>query len=207
MIKMDAQKVIELWDKYEMYDCIREHSILVAAMSVKVAEILLSRGERINVDLVKYGALFHDIAKKFGIEGENEGSHNEHGEHILLREGLHDYSVICREHYLNYISSKTYSNMESFVVNFSDKLADSHGYVTLKKRFESFYVKYPKYGAEFDKSYIIFEELFNVIFEDEEKYLEITNELKEKLDMDFTKIGSSIDPKKSKVYEKIIEAL
>jgi putative nucleotidyltransferase with HDIG domain len=176
---MDANKVVELWDKYEMPDCIRQHCIRVSALAIIISEVLITKGEKIDVDLVKYGALLHDIAKINEINGLYK-EHNILGRNILIKEGFSEIAKVCEEHFLNYLDQHLLK--ESFIVNLADKLTNPDGYVTLKERFQRLYDKHPKYKETFDKTFILFEKEFKKIFKTEKRYVEITKDLNKKLD-------------------------
>jgi len=179
MDALDAKKVIVLWDKYGMSDCIREHRIRVSAIAIEISKLFIIKGKKINVDLVKYGALLHDIAKIQEINGSDE-EHNILGRDLLKKEGFFDIAKICEEHYLNYLNQNI--SIESFIVNLADKLVNPDGYVILKDRFKRFYDRYPEYKETFDRTYDIFEKEFKKLFKTEENYLKITKDLNKKLD-------------------------
>ncbi len=57
-----------LWDKYEMLENIREHSLMVAKVALFLYEQANNLGYNINKNYVLASALLHDIAKTYTIK-------------------------------------------------------------------------------------------------------------------------------------------
>lgn len=65
-VPTDAE-VLEVWDRFAMPEHIREHSRLVAAISLFLAERAVEIGMNVNPQEVKVSALLHDLAKDYTI--------------------------------------------------------------------------------------------------------------------------------------------
>jgi len=180
--EMNAEKVVELWDKYGMYDCIREHCIRVSALSVEIAKTLIQKGEKINIGLVKYGGLLHDIAKVYDIEKKSDVPHNIKGKEILLNEGFRKYATICENHFLDSMFSGKKLSRESFIIILADHLTCPDGYTSFKKRFARMEKQYPSFKKLFDDSYVVLLDFFNYVFLNEDEYKNISKDLNKKLD-------------------------
>ena len=73
-----------LWDKYAMPGHIREHSTVVAAFAVCLAEKLAEEGADIHVPSVLASALLHDLGKYYTIT--HGGSHGQVGGAWVMNE-------------------------------------------------------------------------------------------------------------------------
>jgi len=61
---MDIPKdVLDVWEKYKLPENVRRHCIKVAEVALKIAEKIKERGHDIDLELVKKGALLHDIGR------------------------------------------------------------------------------------------------------------------------------------------------
>jgi putative nucleotidyltransferase with HDIG domain len=57
----------EWWDRYGMLSHIREHSLLVALVAGRLAELARRSGMNVSVQAVRSSALLHDIGKTYAI--------------------------------------------------------------------------------------------------------------------------------------------
>ncbi|HIP24938.1 MAG TPA: TIGR00295 family protein [Archaeoglobus profundus] len=57
------EDVLNIWDKYNLPENVRRHCIKVAEVALKIAEKIKERGHNIDLELVKKGALLHDIGR------------------------------------------------------------------------------------------------------------------------------------------------
>ena len=96
----DRQECLKLFDRYNMLDNIREHSFVVAS----VADAILSHlqipagNKRVlpDRDLVRAGALLHDIAKTMCLDGTCK--HPEEGRKICVEHGFEEVGSIVGAH-------------------------------------------------------------------------------------------------------------
>jgi len=70
-------RCVALWDRYEMPEHIRAHSVKVALVATQVAEAAQARGMAVCVETVRASALLHDIAKAYCIQ--HGGHHGQLG--------------------------------------------------------------------------------------------------------------------------------
>ena len=68
------EECMALWDRYDMVDNIRRHSLMVAHVATVVAEMARERGMDVHVPTVRASAMLHDIAKTYCIL--HGGSHH-----------------------------------------------------------------------------------------------------------------------------------
>lgn len=73
----DEEECFALWDRFEMFDNVRKHSLTVARVATCVARRARDVGFDVNVDLVRASALLHDIAKTYSIK--YGGNHSQLG--------------------------------------------------------------------------------------------------------------------------------
>ena len=74
------EQCLAILNKHEVPDNIISHSKIVADISLKIAEMLIEKGHKVNLKLVEAGALLHDIDKMATIQG---GKHGEESARIL----------------------------------------------------------------------------------------------------------------------------
>ncbi len=73
----DDDDCFALWDKYDIRDNVRSHSLMVADIAQSVAQMAYDKGFEICVPSVRASALLHDIAKSYTID--HGGSHAQIG--------------------------------------------------------------------------------------------------------------------------------
>ncbi len=64
----DDEECFALWDRFEMFDNVRKHSMTVAEVATCVAQRGMEKGFDVNVPLVRASALLHDLAKTYSIK-------------------------------------------------------------------------------------------------------------------------------------------
>ncbi|WP_147822084.1 HDIG domain-containing metalloprotein [Salidesulfovibrio onnuriiensis] len=62
------EECFSLWDKFEMFENVRRHSMTVAEVATCVAQRGLEHGYDVNVRLIRASALLHDLAKTYSIK-------------------------------------------------------------------------------------------------------------------------------------------
>jgi putative nucleotidyltransferase with HDIG domain len=192
---MNADKVIGLWEKYEFLDCLKEHSIRVAAISLFIADKFIEEGKEVDKELVKYGALLHDIGKMHNINGKDCGAHNHIGKNILLKEGYPKIADIAHEHFIDFIVDLGFTSNEGEVVALADCLVNPDCFVTFDERIKYGKERYPQFRSMLEKGEKIFPKYFKRLFDNEENFRKIVKELTKKLDF------------KNKTYKELIEEL
>ncbi len=73
----DDAACFALWDKYNMLENVRVHSLLVADFATTLAKMAVDKGHELCVASIRASALLHDIAKTYTID--HGGSHAQMG--------------------------------------------------------------------------------------------------------------------------------
>lgn len=141
----DDEECFQLWDKYEMLDNVRAHSLLVAKIAAALAERAYSLGMEIDVPATRASGLLHDIAKTWCIR--NGGSHallggawtcQETGNFAIAQ------GVILHVHWPWALpEGKAICSLPIFVL-YADKRARHDQCVSLDERFEDLLIRYGK---------------------------------------------------------------
>ncbi len=134
------EKCMELLKKYNVPDNIINHSVFVSKIAVYLAKKLKRAGKKIDISLVEAGALLHDIAKYKSILEDNEYSHGDMAEKILLEEGYPEVGEIAKMHRLD--RAKELKTWEEKVVYYADKRVLHRKLVSLKERYEDLKKRY-----------------------------------------------------------------
>jgi len=162
-----------LMDQYSMLENIRLHSFVVA----RVAETIVTNlqpppGKDIkppDMELVRAGALLHDIAKTMCLDGSCR--HPEEGQLICEENGYHEVAHIVREHViLNSFFADDYKRGQFSareIVYYADKRVNHDKIVTLNDRLDYIVGRYSD-GSNYIEHRI--RSNFNVCF-DLENYL------------------------------------
>ncbi|MCK5107513.1 MAG: HDIG domain-containing protein [Nanoarchaeota archaeon] len=192
---MDANKVIELWEKYEFFDNLKEHSIRVAAIALFIADKFIEEGKEVDKELVKYGALLHDIGKMHNLLNIDNRSHRIIGTDILIEKGYPKLAKISEEHWITVVRGDKFSFPESEIVSIADATVGIDGFQTFDGRIDCLRKRKPeeKETLEIARKNLI--PYFKRFFDEEENFRKIAKELTEKLDF------------KNKTYKQLIEAL
>ena len=145
------EKALSILQQLDVAKSIIRHSIAVCEKSLEIARIIKSRGHRINLAILKAGALLHDI----GRIKTHSLLHGVVGGQILRRLGIGEEVVrIVETHVLGGISPKEGKNLgfpegdfrpktvEEKVCCYADKLTKGSRYVTLEERFAYWVGKY-----------------------------------------------------------------
>jgi uncharacterized protein len=158
---------LQLFDATGMLDNIREHSIMVARVSCAIAENL-SAECLINIDLVRAGALLHDITKTRALStGEH---HAQTGGDFLREMGLPRTSEIVAEHVDLASFNPDGPLLEKEIVHYADKRVKHTSIVTLYDRIDDLLIRYGKTDAH--RKRILEKIPFNLMIENKiRKYL------------------------------------
>lgn len=135
------KECISLMDAYGMLDNIRSHSFQVARVAEAVMDGLGRENPRHrlpDLDLVRAGALLHDIAKTPCLG--NQCNHAKVGRDICVEIGYPDIGEIVREHVVLYDFSLDRYQRGDFlakeIVYYADKRVRHDAVVTLEQRLE-----------------------------------------------------------------------
>ena len=133
---------MELMERYNMLEHIKQHSIVVAKVAHLIARGLRDMGLDISIEKVTAGALLHDIGKTISLE--TRGDHAKIGKDICIENHFHEIAEIVAEHVIlkNYSIDGAYCEKE--IVYYGDKRVNHDRIVSLKER-EMYILK--RYGG------------------------------------------------------------
>ncbi|HAY21360.1 MAG TPA: metal-dependent phosphohydrolase [Desulfobacterales bacterium] len=137
---------LRLMDEYAMLPNIRAHSRRVHDVALLLGEHLFEAGLKLELPLLKAGALLHDIAKTATIN--NGGDHARLGAEWLSRRGHPAVAEIIREHVcLSRNPEEPWPLREVEIVNYADKRVLHDRVVTLNQRFDDLRQRYGRTEA------------------------------------------------------------
>lgn len=173
-----TEEVSYLWDKYEMLFNIRNHSKIVAIISLYLLLSLKPDNEYYNIfiqykkrknlidilELILSSALLHDIGKTHEIKNKNGKSHSEIGYDILLKENFIVEAISCKLHLINSALENTLP-LIPFIINVADKHVMHEKIVSIQERFLDLRERYPSYDSYFsDKAIAIYEKFVTFFY-------------------------------------------
>ncbi|MCR4421069.1 MAG: HD domain-containing protein [Exilispira sp.] len=177
------KKVRELsnfWNKYQMLQNIKNHSKIVAIISLYLLLNLKTNNRYYDVftkytknksvgDLAEFvlsSSLLHDIGKSVEIKKKSQISHSEIGYTILLKENFKIEAVSCRLHLINSMIEKPLP-LIPFIINIADKHVMHEKVVSIKERFYDLRQRYTRYDKYFTDDIISMYEKFLTFFHTE----------------------------------------
>lgn len=142
-----VSECLALMDQYRMLDNIRQHSFIVTRVAEKIVGALdLDGTDSVppDMDLVRAGALLHDIAKTKCLDGNCR--HAEEGQTICEAHGYPDVGTIVREHViLNRFTGELYKKgtfSAREIIYYADKRVRHDEIVSLDQRLEYIIERY-----------------------------------------------------------------
>lgn len=141
----DDEACFALWDKYEMLDNVRAHSLLVAHIAGELARRAVAAGMPVNPDMARASALLHDLAKTYCIR--HGGSHAVLGAGWVMaetRNPLIAQGVLLHVHWPWAVPVREPERLCSlpFFVIYADKRAMHDRCVSLAERFHDLLDRY-----------------------------------------------------------------
>ncbi len=134
---------LALMAAHGMLPNIREHSLLVREVALRLGIRLEKAGLALRIDLIEAGALLHDLGKTACLGTSND--HSEWGAKALDAAGFPEVAQIVREHvFLKPPGQEPRPVREAEVVNYADKRVLHARVVTLQKRFADLRERYGK---------------------------------------------------------------
>ncbi|MBM3309648.1 MAG: HDIG domain-containing protein [Candidatus Altiarchaeales archaeon] len=145
---------------------IARHCIATSKKAVEIAEKIKANGHEVDLELVKVGALLHDIgrARTHDIEHNYEGS-------VMLRElGFEELARAVERHGANIfeVMHPKEMTLEEKIIYIADKLTEEDEYVNLDERFRKVVERRKKHGK--------IDEIRQI-----EKAIKITKEIEEEI--------------------------
>lgn len=145
LIALDDQTCFSLWDKYDMLDNIRRHSLMVAQISTELAKRALALGMEIDVCACRASGLLHDIAKTWCLK--HGGGHAAIGASWVVQE-TRNYAVaqgvLLHVHWPWALPEAAAVCSLPIFVLYADKRVRHDQYVPLQERFDDLVVRYGK---------------------------------------------------------------
>ena len=140
----------QLMARYEMFDNIKAHSVLVARVARLIATALLDAGECISVKKTTAAALLHDIGKTACLNSDRD--HAEIGRQICIQNSLDEIADIVGQHVRlrDYSLNKNCSETE--IVYYADKRVIHDEVVTLRERLSYILERYGGDRAGIDRA-------------------------------------------------------
>lgn len=126
----DDQECFHIWNHYGTTERIRRHCQAVCRQAEKLAERLDVSGHKSDRQIIRSGALLHDV-----VRGEKD--HGKKGAYILRREGYPAVAEVIRRHHDLECPKKPGEPLwlETAVVYLADKQVEEDQAVSLDKRF------------------------------------------------------------------------
>ncbi|MFW6113052.1 MAG: HDIG domain-containing metalloprotein [Thermodesulfobacteriota bacterium] len=132
---------LALMDRYDMLPNIREHSLLVTAVALKLGTSLREAGISLHLPLIEAGALLHDIGKTACLGTAR--NHAEWGAQIVTTAGYPEVADLVREHIIVASDGGDPAAIrETEIVNYADKRVLHTQVVTLTVRFADLKERY-----------------------------------------------------------------
>lgn len=135
-----------LWDKYEMLDNIREHSLMVAKTALYIARNAIMQKYDVSEDYIIAAALLHDIAKTYTIK--HGGDHACLGAAFVRAETGNPYlaqAVLCHVSWPWLEGDLAIEHAPwrlPLVIAYADKRVCHDGIVSVDKRFHDLLERY-----------------------------------------------------------------
>jgi uncharacterized protein len=131
---------LALMEQYDMLPHIREHSLLVTAVALRLGTSLQEAGVPLHLPLIEAGALLHDIGKTPCLGTSR--NHAEWGAQMVNAVGYPEVAGLVREHIVTADGDDPAVIREAEVVNYADKRVLHTRVVTLADRFADLQERY-----------------------------------------------------------------
>jgi len=151
--------ITTLWDKYQVPENIRKHSIVVTKVAIKIAQKLKNQGLAMDPDLVYTASMLHDIAKARCLH--NDKKHTKEGARILKQEGYPKIAKIVAKHGLDAILEKNgLDSIEAKIVYYADKRVNHDQIVSLSERLR--YIKDRYNHQQLEKNSVLVSKIYEL---------------------------------------------
>ncbi len=116
------------------------HTTKVCEFSMKVVDLLESKGIKINRKLVEAGALLHDVEKL------SPKDHVIEGVKLMKSLGFEEVAEVIKKHGLYHLDKEEFvpKTWEEKIIFYADKRVKNDGIVTIKERFDYIKQRYKK---------------------------------------------------------------
>ena len=138
---MTIDKALNILVEYNVPEHIIHHSFKVTKVAYILSEELSDVGIKVNLPLIIFSSLLHDITKYQSILNKGE-DHSETGGKVLRDIGYPDVAEIIESHIV--IKNRKRLLIEKMVVFYADKRVMHDKVVSLKERYEDLAERYGK---------------------------------------------------------------
>lgn len=136
------EKCIELLKDFNVPSNVVRHSLAVTGLAIDIANNLKRKGIDINMPLLEAAALLHDMAR-----GRPE-DHVLEGVKILNKLGYKEVAETARTHGLYHFPDIKPETIEQKILFYADKRVMGDKVVSVKKRFEDYKIRYPRFDED-----------------------------------------------------------
>lgn len=146
MNRINTNKAISLMKKYGADNNLINHCRQVSRIAFFLAKRMKNNGYDVNVNLVKYAGLLHDIGK--GMAKRNKLGHGALGYEILVKEGYPEIAEVVLTHSIKSIKDEEMKTWEQKIVNYADRRVDECQIVPLVVRLKKLAKRHKRYAKE-----------------------------------------------------------
>ncbi len=165
MFQMISEKsCLELLRKEGVPDNVIRHARAVGKVAVYLAKMVMKRGVKVDIGLVKRAALLHDICKIRYLHTEKEPFHEEEGAKLLRQRGLDLIADIVEAHGTIALLGGKVNSWEKKLMCYADARVVGDTVTSLKERFEYLEKRYPEAVGNFRKITPILKKIEKEIF-------------------------------------------
>jgi len=138
------EECLKILKSKNVHDNIIAHTTKVCEFSMKVVDLLESKGIKVNRKLVEAGALLHDVEKL------SQKDHIVEGYEFIKSLGYPEVAVVIKKHGLQHVDDESFEPKawEEKIVFYADKRVKNDKVVSLKERFEYVKKRYGHYDVE-----------------------------------------------------------
>lgn len=133
---------LSIMEEIGMPEHIRRHSIMVEEAAVMIGKAHIQSGADLSEDMIRAGALLHDIAKAECLETGRD--HSARGRDMCRELGFDEIATIVGEHVRLDGFRPDGSILEKEIVYYADKRVNHDRIVSLEERLEDLILRYGK---------------------------------------------------------------
>jgi len=143
---MDYERALRLIRDCFGNNSITRHSIATSLKAAEIAKKIQKKGHPVNTELVRVGALLHDIGRC----RTHDIEHNYEGGRLLGEMGFEELARAVERHGSNVFDELHPSELsiEEKIIYLADKLTEEDHYVTLDERLKGVVERRKKHGKE-----------------------------------------------------------
>lgn len=139
-----VEECFKFMEKYEMFDNIKAHSVIVEKVASVIAKGLRESGMDISLEKVVAGSLMHDIGKALCLNSDED--HAAKGKEICIQNHLEEIAEIVGQHIRLKNDHLNNGIHEEELVYYADKRVNHDKVVSLDERLEYLLTRYGKKG-------------------------------------------------------------